>query len=272
MGIPYTRNIGLKEAKGKYMAIMDSDDIAFPHRIERQVEYLETHHDIDAVSNYYIKFNKNKKKEMTTSFISPEEICIMLLFFNPIANPSATVRLQTIKKHSIQYKSNYFIGEDYDLWVQLSKVGKLTIIPEFLLMYRSGHENITKKSKQEKMMKRKHIIDEIHKDLLDFYHIPLSSEEIEVYYELFSNHYSYIQDVGYIYSVINSLKNWNQENMVFDNKKFLNVLSHCTYIGLTNQQFGLNQKLKLYQSLIVNKNIKQFLYLTIKHFYIRMKR
>src|SRR5690606_28917246 len=47
MGIPYTRNVGLKEAKGKYIAIMDSDDIAVSNRIERQIQYLETNPHID---------------------------------------------------------------------------------------------------------------------------------------------------------------------------------------------------------------------------------
>src|SRR5690554_3918162 len=68
MGIPYTRNVGLKEAKGKYIAIMDSDDISMPIRIEKQVAYLEQHPEIDAVSSFYIKFDEKSNKKVTTPF------------------------------------------------------------------------------------------------------------------------------------------------------------------------------------------------------------
>ena len=37
------RNRGLEVAQGKYIAIADSDDICLPHRLEKQVAYLEAH-------------------------------------------------------------------------------------------------------------------------------------------------------------------------------------------------------------------------------------
>ena len=39
-GLPYTRNLGLKLAKGDYIAIMDSDDISYIHRLKKQIEFL----------------------------------------------------------------------------------------------------------------------------------------------------------------------------------------------------------------------------------------
>src|SRR5699024_5828808 len=52
-GIPYTRNIGLSQAKGKYLAVMDSDDISYETRIEKQVCFLEYHTNVDALGTYY---------------------------------------------------------------------------------------------------------------------------------------------------------------------------------------------------------------------------
>lgn len=40
-GVSKARNVGLKKATGKYIALLDSDDIWFPNKIERQVEILE---------------------------------------------------------------------------------------------------------------------------------------------------------------------------------------------------------------------------------------
>ena len=41
-----TRNKGLSLARGKYIAIMDADDVSLPERFERQVRFLDAHDDV----------------------------------------------------------------------------------------------------------------------------------------------------------------------------------------------------------------------------------
>lgn len=41
LGLFVTRNYGIDQAKGKYFAILDSDDIAFPNRLQIQVNFME---------------------------------------------------------------------------------------------------------------------------------------------------------------------------------------------------------------------------------------
>ena len=43
LGITRSLNTGLREAKGKYIARMDGDDIALPERLEKQYRFMETH-------------------------------------------------------------------------------------------------------------------------------------------------------------------------------------------------------------------------------------
>lgn len=54
------RNRGCRLARGKYIAVMDADDVALPERLERQVEYMEKHSDVLACGTAYRLIGKIK--------------------------------------------------------------------------------------------------------------------------------------------------------------------------------------------------------------------
>ena len=53
-GKSQTLNFALKIAKGKYIAINDSDDVSYPERLEYQYDFLESHEEYDVISNAMI--------------------------------------------------------------------------------------------------------------------------------------------------------------------------------------------------------------------------
>ena len=50
-GIASVRNAALREARGEYIANLDSDDVTFPDRFARQVRYLDAHPECVAVGS-----------------------------------------------------------------------------------------------------------------------------------------------------------------------------------------------------------------------------
>jgi len=66
--LAYTLNHCLSEATGKYVARMDGDDRSAPERFERQVEFLQTHPDIQLVGTAVQHFNE---KEYTSLMLAP---------------------------------------------------------------------------------------------------------------------------------------------------------------------------------------------------------
>ena len=59
LGIAATLNRGLSLAQGDYIARMDADDISLPHRLERQVAYLDAHPDIAVLGTNVETFDEN---------------------------------------------------------------------------------------------------------------------------------------------------------------------------------------------------------------------
>ena len=79
LGLANVLNIGMGMAKGKYIARMDSDDISLPERFETQVNYLETHPDIDLCSCGMTLFGA--KEGTWVRDADPEMVKITALFF-----------------------------------------------------------------------------------------------------------------------------------------------------------------------------------------------
>ena len=79
-GLPYTRDRGLKLAKGKYIALIDADDVSYKNRLEEQVNYLDFNKEIDIVSSNFDfiengeirKITNEERKEIIFRHISLE--------------------------------------------------------------------------------------------------------------------------------------------------------------------------------------------------------
>ena len=170
-GLVYSRNKGLKNARGKYIALQDSDDISFNNRINTQLEFLERNENIDIVYSEYISFprkaflnfdfiNKRHLKAITSN-----EIKFALLFHNIICNPSVMMRLETIRNTDVLYDSRFESVEDYHLWSILVKNANFHFIQEPLLFYRTDHQSVSSISHEEQNLTRKKLIKEITYDL-----------------------------------------------------------------------------------------------------------
>lgn len=272
-GIPYTRSRGLEECKGKYLALMDADDISLPERIKKQVNFLEENKDIDAIGAYYQKFG-GKINRIVNKPSNSEEIRCGLIFANQIGNPTSMIRVSSIKKHNILYNKNYFVVQDYDFWVQLSKVGKIDVLKEVLLKYRTGHSNISKKSRQEKHKERRYIMDQIHNDILDFYGFKLNDEEKSIFNNFFDDNPQLIlqdYELKKLDIILKKIINHNKQVGLFNEKIFIDVIKRYTLGRIIDQPGSIKDKIKIYNALMTNDLKGNTLYelssLCLKHLY-----
>lgn len=181
MNVPEIRNHGIENSSGEYIAWMDSDDIAIPERLQKQVDFLDAHPDIDIISSHYQLFGGSTKK-----YELPEddtELKYTLMFYSAFANPALMFRRSYLERTGVKYDIRFYLCEDYKFFVDGIKTARFANIPETLLRYRVGHGNITTNSfKDEKqLIERKKLIDEIHRMAIENNGFTISDEELCVF-------------------------------------------------------------------------------------------
>lgn len=149
LGLPAARNTGIDLAKGKYIALMDGDDISLPTRIEKEVNFLEKYSEIGLVGSCYERFEvgtqgiKSRIKKVPSD---SAEIKAKLLFSNVLAASSTMIRADVLKNNQLKFDISKRQAEDFDLWNRLSFVTKIANLDEVLLKYRRHSNNMSSDS------------------------------------------------------------------------------------------------------------------------------
>lgn len=275
MGIPFTRNRGLKEARGKYLVLMDADDVSYPTRIETQVNYMEKNPHIAAAGTAYKHIGNTKKKRVINKRGMPPNLTkIKLLFGSPLANATSILRLAIVREKNLKYDEEFFVAQDYNFWVELSRYGDLSVIPELLYNYRVGHMNITKKSRESHSEERKELVAKIQKKALESNNFILNKEDLRTFHDFFTDSpksVDRILDDDSICNLLSKLININKTKQIFNEDDFIQILGQQTMIAISNLDIRLISQIKLFvkSCRILNKRIKFYnvIYFISKRFY-----
>lgn len=180
LGVSNSSNVGLEIARGEYVARLDSDDIALPHRLETQVSYLETHPEVGMVGSQMKVVNaEGQEKE---DYIVPRlhgEILWTLFFGNPMAHPTIMFR-KSIVDDVGGYGDSLRASLDKDLYVRMINKTRFANLDQALVKYRRHERSIW--ATQSKLAHS--ISSRVGRQLASVY---LESEVPEVEWDLFDN-------------------------------------------------------------------------------------
>ena len=140
-GPAVTRNNGLNIARGKYIAVQDSDDFSLPNRLEVEYNYLEAHPSVFLVgSAAKVIFSGEKETFPADAIYGIEENKKRLVKNNHVIHSSFMFR----NNRKLRYREKFRYSQDYDLLLNvLSKGLNIDSINQKLIYYRINESGIS---------------------------------------------------------------------------------------------------------------------------------
>lgn len=137
---------GLSQARGKYIARMDADDISYPTRFQKQAEFLEAHPDHAVVGTrcHYLD-SEGKARAISGHLCTSDELGRDVWRRCPIAHGSAMFSRKYIMACG-GYRELFRYAQDYDLWLRVMERYRAANLPDPLYGLRYHLESITLRS------------------------------------------------------------------------------------------------------------------------------
>jgi glycosyltransferase involved in cell wall biosynthesis len=142
-GLSAQLNRAVAMAHGKYVARMDADDIAYPDRLQKQFEFLESHPEVDLVGGWMAIFRSDGTlMGMRRPPASHAEICARPWAGIPIGHPTWMGRLEWFRRSP--YRTDAIRMEDWELLLRTHSSSRFANLPEVVLGYREDSLSLGK--------------------------------------------------------------------------------------------------------------------------------
>ena len=138
-GLGNALNEGIKHCKNELVARMDSDDIAYPDRSEKQIAVFNTHSEVSICSGIVEEFTTDPNT-VDTRRVLPETNAEIVEFAkkrNPFNHPCVMYKKSAVE--AVGSYQDFYLLEDYYLWLRMLMAGYQGYnIQEPLLHMRAG--------------------------------------------------------------------------------------------------------------------------------------
>ena len=129
-GVANARNVGIKEAKGEFIALLDNDDLWAEDKLERQLALARNGADIVYCSYDFID---EQNKPIKKPFIVPQQTNFNKMLVSSVISCSTSfIKTELMQRHPFNAD---FYHEDYVLWMELLRVCPTAYGDEKVLMH-----------------------------------------------------------------------------------------------------------------------------------------
>ena len=147
-GVSAARNMGIRTAKGKYLAFLDADDIWLEGKLSKQLAAITSDDSIALVScnSKFVSESGDFLKEghINRPPVEGTDAWKTLLIYNFLPTPTVLTRRNLVVDLG-GFDESLQVGEDLDLWIKLALIGKVRVLKDILIHYYDSAGSLMKR-------------------------------------------------------------------------------------------------------------------------------
>lgn len=159
-GTQSARNTAIRASSGRYIALLDSDDVWLPHKLQRQLAVFERYPDAGlAYAQAYIIDAQGAHLNAAVigkAIIDPNESYQQILIENPVPALTALIRKECLDEIGL-FDETLVGASDWDLWLRIAARWPVVCINEPLALYRVHLANTTNALRKSKALFMEHM-------------------------------------------------------------------------------------------------------------------
>jgi glycosyltransferase involved in cell wall biosynthesis len=141
-----TRNRGLMEGLGEYFAFLDSDDIWYPDKLEKQIDVMEKNPEVGVVYSQRETINEFGEKVKGYQPKLHEGMILNKLWIDNFVCMSSAVISRNVLAEIGFLDETLWMSEDFDYWLRVACKMPFTFVNEPLVKYRLHCNQVSNKT------------------------------------------------------------------------------------------------------------------------------
>jgi glycosyltransferase involved in cell wall biosynthesis len=139
------RNRGIRETDGEWIAFLDADDIWADDKLQRQVEFAQSHPEIEMVGGNKLRWDVEKNMCLIVRYgqVPSQNLYKELIVNNIVGDPSIMLIRRTLFEKAGLFRTDLRIGVDWEMWLRIAKHASIGFIDAPLIIYRWHKSNVS---------------------------------------------------------------------------------------------------------------------------------
>jgi glycosyltransferase involved in cell wall biosynthesis len=146
-GLANSLNVGIDAAKGKWIARIDADDTCEPNRLEKQFNFISNKEELVFIGTNCAEVDVESNHKKVVRYPVSEDLLLKYLQTARKFPPHSSAFFLKSAAISVGcYRSRFKRAQDRDLWLRISRVGRIACLNETLVTIRRHNKQISRNS------------------------------------------------------------------------------------------------------------------------------